>query len=156
MVWIELGGGLFQSKMMTLSRIALTLLALVGAWTSANHEKSLKVGQEWEFQGRPGDPKPVLVILKVEHLPKLGEVVHVSVRGIHIKNPRAPTGSTDTLPHVPFSRLALEKSVTRLLHDSVAIPDYSEGYEQWRRAGGGAFTTSVREALDFVEKALSQ
>lgn len=141
---------------MTPSHIALTLLALVGAGASVRREKALKVGREWEFKGRPADPKPALVILKIETLPSLGEVVHVSVRGVHIKNPRAPTGSADTLQHLPLSRAAVEKSVTKLLHDSVTIPDYAEGYEQWRRARGGAFSTSVREALDFVEKALSQ
>ena len=145
-----------DNRIVTLPAIVLALLAVVGAEPSAGQEKSLKVGEEWGFQGRSADPKPTLVILKIESLPKLGEVVHISVRGVRIRNPHVQGGSTDTLPHLPVSRQAVERSVTKLLRSSVIVPDYSEGYEQWKRASGGAFTTSVREALDFVEKALSQ
>jgi len=134
--------------------LILAVLPLVG-WAAVNiQEKHLKVGQEWQFEGRPVDPHPTLVIVGIEQLPKAGEVVHVSVRGVRIANPRAAGGFSDNLPHMPFSRTAVERSVTKLLHDSVALPPYQEGYDQWKNAHGGVFTISVREALDFTERAL--
>jgi len=55
---------------------------------------------------------------------------------------------------MPFARSALERSITKLLHDSVALPDYEEGYQRWKNAQGGAYTITVREALDVIERTL--
>jgi hypothetical protein len=132
----------------------LLSLAAILPMTSGPQEKLLKVGQEWQFQGRTGDPQPTLVIDRIEQIPNVGEVVHVSVRGVHIRNPHAPGGFSDQLPHMPLSRSAVEKSITKLLHDSVALPGYEEGYNQWMAAHGGVFTITVQEALDFVERSL--
>ena len=90
----------------------------------------------------------------MEQLPSIGEVVHVSVGGVRIRNPRAPGGVSDQVPHMPFARLALEKSITNLLHDTVELPAYEDGYAEWKRARGGAFSISVREALNYVESTL--
>ena len=132
----------------------LIALVLAGGPTHRVQEKHLKVGQEWQFEGRPADPDPTLVIVLIEQLPEMGEVVHVSVRGVRIRNPRSASGFSDKLPHMPFSRAAIEGSVTKLVHDSVALPAYEEGYNQWKNAHGGVFTISVREALDFAERAI--
>lgn len=139
-----------------MSREPVWLLALALTWplTLRLQDKLLKVGQEWEFQGRAVDPQPTLVIDRIEQAPNVGEVIHVSVKGVHIRNPLAPGGFSDQIPHMPLSRPALERSLTKLLHDSVALPAYEEGYSRWKTAHGGVFTTSVQEALDFVERAL--
>ena len=135
--------------------LALLVTAVVAAPFFLSHqEKPLKVGQEWQFEGRPDDPQPTLVIDRIETIPEVGEVVHVSVRGVRIRNPRAPGGISHEMPHMPISRSALEKSITRVLHDSVPLPAFEEGYAQWKRAQGGVFTITVREALDFLEQAL--
>lgn len=135
---------------------AIVTLAFATSPMAAGREKPLKVGQEWRFEGRPDDPHPTLVIDRIEELPNIGEVVHVSLRGVRIRNPRAPGGFSDQLPHMPFARQALEKSVTVMLHDSVALPPYQEGYAEWKRARAGAFSISVREALDYVELGLGR
>jgi hypothetical protein len=49
-----------------------------------------------------------------------------------IRNPRAPGGYSATIAHMPFARLAVEGSVTELVHDSVPLPAYEAGYEEWR------------------------
>ncbi len=137
-------------------RTAFLPLVLLGFLMPTDQGRALKVGQEWEFAGRPGDPHPTLVIVRIESLPKVGEVVHVSIRGVRIKNPRAPGGYSEDVAHMPFGRAALERSLTRLAHDSVALPAFEDGYEQWKQARGGAFSIAVREALDFVEGTLRQ
>ena len=132
----------------------LLVIAVFSASMPLAQGRTLRVGQEWEFTGRPGDPRPALVIVRIETLPKLGEVVHVSIRGVRMKNALAPGGYSNEVAHMPFARAALERSLTRLAHDSVSLPAFQEGYEQWKAARGGAFTISVREALDFMEQAL--
>jgi hypothetical protein len=116
---------------------------------------ALRVGQEWRFRARAQDPDPRLVIDRLETLPKVGDVVHVSIRGVRIRNPRAPGGYSDTIGHMPFSRAAVESSITTLLQESVALPDFEEGYQEWRKAQGGVFTVSVLEGLEFMEKTLN-
>jgi hypothetical protein len=139
-----------------MTRTAFLPLVLLGLLMPTDQGRALKVGQEWEFAGRPGDPHPTLVIVRIESLPKVGEVVHVSIRGVRIKNPRAPGGYSEDVAHMPFGRAALEGSLTRLAHDSVALPAFQDGYKQWKQARGGAFSIAVREALDFVEGTLRQ
>jgi len=117
-------------------------------------ERVFRVGQEWRFIGRPGDPKPTLVIVRVDTLSRIGEVIHVSVRGVRVLNAHAPAGYVEAVPHLPFTPAALERSVTTLAADSVKLPDFEAGYEEWRRAQGGAFSVSVREALDLAEQAI--
>jgi hypothetical protein len=137
---------------MQLSRlIVLTVMPLV---LLGGQAKVLKVGQEWEFTAREGDPHPTLVIDRIETLPKIGEIVHVSVRGVRIKNRRSPDGFTTDIAHMPFARLALERSLTRLVHDSVSLPAYEEGYEEWKTAQGGVYTITVREVLEVIEQSL--
>ena len=127
------------------------LVTLLGG---SSRVRALKVGQEWSFTGRPTDPAPTLIIDRIEDVPKVGEVVHVSVRGVHIRNPNVAGGISTELQHLPFARSALENSLVKLLKDSVALPDFEPGYEAWKRAKGGAFSISVREALDYVEHTL--
>ena len=115
----------------------------------------LRVGQEWRFRARAEDPDPRLVIDKLETLPKAGDVVHVTIRGVRIRNPHVPDGCSDTIGHMPFSRAAIESSITTLLQDSVALPDFEDGYQEWQKAQGGVFTVSVLEGLKFMEKALN-
>jgi hypothetical protein len=123
--------------------------------TSQARGHDLRVGQEWRFRARTQDPDPRLVIDKLETLPKAGNVVHVSIRGVRVRNPHAPGGYSDTIRHMPFSRAAVESSITTLLQDSVALPGFEEGYQEWRQAQGGVFTVSVLEGLEFMEKTLN-
>ena len=66
------------------------------------------------------------------------------------------------IPIVPFTKNAIENSVTKLVGKLETIPDFSEGYKYWRveyDAGKiGAFDISIKDALqimfeeDWVEK----
>jgi hypothetical protein len=96
-----------------------------------------------------------LVIDKLETLPKVGEVVHVSIRGVRIRNRHVSSGYSDTIAHMPFTRAAIATSITSLVQDSVLLPEFEAGYEEWRKAHGGVFTVSVLEGLEFMERALN-
>jgi hypothetical protein len=119
-----------------------------------------KVGQMWKYQTRPGEEGSTLTVVKVESAPRIGVIVHVAVRGLHVKNPRAPDGTTTEANHLPMTESALQKSVTVMVTAHAPLPSYEEGYREWRRAfdsgRAGAFTTSVADAVPFVEATLSR
>ena len=106
-------------------------------------------GQVWTFQLDPGEPAATLTILKVETLEKIGDVVHISVSAV-----RVPSGVT-RIGHLPLSRAALEKSVVELVRTDSGPADLG-GYEAWKRAKGGVFTTSVSDAMSFVRQAIER
>ena len=78
-------------------------------------------------------------------MPKVGTIVHVRVDHVRLKN---CTGGPEpeTVEHMPFTRDAMERSVTKLEKERVDIPDLG-GYEQWRADCGGVYTITVAEAV---------
>lgn len=126
------------------------MVALVGLSGTARTNGRFAAGQRWAYQTRAGEESSTLTILKVEDLPKLGPIVHIAVDGLKLKT----TGGVQTrIGHMPFSRAALDGSVTRLLAEKVALPDFAEGYSSWKEAHGGVFTISVAAAIDSVATA---
>ena len=119
-----------------------------------------RVGQIWKFTPRPGEEGATLTVVRVESSPGLGVIVHVSIKGVHIKSPRAPGGFTDTLQHAPFSEEAITKSVTAFVGETRNLPAFEEGYREWRKvfdAGtGGVFTITVAEAVAVAESAMNR
>src|SRR5438552_16281800 len=72
-------------------------------------------GQVWQYKTRAGEEKSTLTILRVESLPKpIDVVIHVRVDNIRLKN---CTGGPepDTMEHMPFTRAAIEGSVTKMI-----------------------------------------
>ena len=88
-------------------------------------------------------------MLKVEALPKVGTIIHVRVDHIRLRN---CTGGPepDNFQHMPFTRDAMERSITKLEKDGVDIPDLG-GYEQWRADCGGVYTITLAEAIKVAE-----
>ena len=119
-----------------------------------------QVGEKWKFNSRAGEENATLTVLKVESNAGLGVVVHVRVEGVRIKNTRAPHGISETIAHMPFSEAAIQKSVTELVASDVPLPEFAEGYREWRAAfddnKAGVFTVTVWEGVDFMETALNQ
>jgi hypothetical protein len=107
-------------------------------------------GQVWGYKTRDNEANSTLTILKVESIPKLGMVIHIRVDRIRLRN---CTGGPEPnkFEHMPFTREAVERSVTRLLKES-SVPDFQEGYNQWRKACGGVYTITVAEAINVAEE----
>lgn len=106
-------------------------------------------GQIWEYKTRQNEESSIITILKVESLPKLGTIIHVRVDKIRLRN---CTGGPEPnkLEHMPFAREAIEHSVTRKVKEG-SVPDFKEGYEEWRKACGGVYTITVADALNVSE-----
>jgi hypothetical protein len=113
-------------------------------------------GQIWKYETRPGEEDSTLTIVKVESYPELGVVIHIAVENVQMQNPHAPNGISETIRHMPFTEKAIDDSVTELLGVASELPDYEEGYQNWRENQGGIFTITVAEAVDFGEQAFQQ
>lgn len=105
-------------------------------------------GQVWAFTPPANQPNARLTILQVESDAKLGTIVHIAISDISYGN-----GQND-IKHLPFAEAAIEPSVTQLERESGPVPDFANGYREWRNAfdagKGGIFTITVAEAVDAV------
>jgi hypothetical protein len=106
-----------------------------------------KPGQVWSYKTRPGESTSTITILRIESLPKVGEIVHVRIEGFRFTN---CTGgpAPSTIQHVPIARAALDDSVVALLRTEATVPDYEAGYNTWRSDCGGVYTIGVAQILD--------
>ena len=57
---------------------------------------------------------------------------------------------------MPFARKAVEASVTKRIKATKSLPDYRNGYEEWREAyvnkHAGVYVISVQEAVSVAEE----
>ncbi len=134
--------------------IAATASALAAQQGATRPVSPIHAGQEWHYRTRPGEEASTLIVLRVESDAKAGTVVHIALRNVRIRNPRVPGGYSTSLPHAPISEAALRASITELVADSVALPDFQAGYDEWQRAHGGVWSISVAEIVATVERTL--
>lgn len=120
--------------------------------------EEFSAGQEWKYSTRPNEENSTLVILKVEKYEGVGEVLHIAVDGLSIKNAAKPESPHSDISHMPFVAEAIRNCVTELV-GNVDIPDFSEGYDCWKEAyedgDAGFFTISVAESVEFMEETLT-
>lgn len=133
--------------------ITMGLLSfLLGACSKQSDPPASKfhAGQVWAFTPPTNQPNARLTVLHVEDGGKVGTIVHIAISGVSYGN-----GQTQ-IQHLPFAESAIERSVTTLERESGPVPDFAEGYREWREAfdagKGGVFTISVAEAYDAVTK----
>lgn len=109
-------------------------------------------GQVWRYRTRPGEESSQLQIHRVEQVPA-GEVFHISVDGLQIRNPFMPSGYQQKLMHSPVSRETLDASVTKLVREDgpAADEDFEEGYNLWSGDKGGIFSTDVASIVANIE-----
>lgn len=111
----------------------------------AVQSSKFRPGQVWTLNPMREQPNARLTILRVESFPQIGPVVHVALSGVSFGN-----GHT-TISHLPFAESAIERSVATLERETGSLPDYAEGYRQWREAfdagKAGVFTITVAAAF---------
>jgi hypothetical protein len=136
-------------RKLTITVAALAISGGLVACGLKDNSPSFEPGQVWTFRLDKTEPASTLTVLKVESLPKHGNVVHISVSAI-----RVPEGVT-SIQHLPMSQDAMERSVLTLVRTEHSPPDLV-GYETWARANGGIFKTSVEDALRIIRENLAQ
>ena len=118
------------------------------------------VGQLWACQGRHDGEQLTLLINRIDQHPLGGgNIYHVTLDGLKIRNPRVPEGVMTQLAHAPVTDQTLQRSQLHLLGQQAADPGYLQGYGQWREAfdagNAGSFGVSVATILEIIERQLN-
>jgi hypothetical protein len=155
--------------MMKTNRLIITLIVICASLSgcgkrgddaSSAVQSKYRTGEVWSYKTRPNEADSKITILKVESRPPLGNVVHVSIQGLRIKNPRSKEGFVVTVPFATFSEEAINNSVLSLAKENAELPDYKEAYEEWRQRyeenPGGVFTITLAEAVALMEKNMNR
>ncbi len=119
-----------------------------------------KAGQIWKYHNRLGEDSSTLTILKIETYEKADTIIHIRVDGVKIYNPNAASGYSNFLGHLPFSEKTISKSVTMLGGQNDNIPDFAEGYNEWKKAWdigkSGYWTIDLKDAIEAVDSSMRQ
>ena len=128
--------------------------------TQAAAARDYRVGQVWEYKTRSGEENSHVTIARIDTEKGYGNIYHIYVDHLRIKNPRTKTGFQAELPHSPVDQETLDKSVTKLVRTDAAIPDISQGYEAWRepfeQGHAGVFNISVAEIISLIEQTVER
>ena len=118
-------------------------------------DAKFKPGDVWEYATREGEQQSTLTVLKVENSPELRVIVHIAVEGIKLANCHGGL-SPESVPHMPFARKALDDSVTKKVASNRPLPNFREGYEEWKEAyskkKAGIYIVGVSRAVGVAEK----
>jgi hypothetical protein len=135
--------------------LAFVLLLITVAADAANY----KAGQVWSYHHRPGDDGSTVLIDRVESVPNLGTIYHVSVLQIHVKDPTGSIRVVD-LPHCPVSSTTLDISLVALIGKRAPYESYMQGYTEWRQAfdagHAGVYTIPLSEIIATLESMFTQ
>lgn len=140
--------------------LTITTLLFVINFKDNSGTMKYSVGQVWNYQTRKGEEKSTLKILKIENYSETGNVIHIFINGLRIKNPASPTGYAENCSHIPISEKVLDKSVTNLINETYKKPDSLEldGYSYWKKefdkGNAGVFTIPVSEIVGKMEESI--
>jgi hypothetical protein len=112
-------------------------------------------GQVWTYDHRPGEDGSRVVIRKIGVEPEDGEVFHVSILGVKLRNHRVPGGAQPAMHHAAVLRTTLDKSLRTLTPATDADTAWEDGYAVWRQAydngDAGVFELAIAEILGYIE-----
>jgi hypothetical protein len=118
-------------------------------------DAKFKPGDVWQYVTREGEDQSTLTILKVDNSPELGMIVHIGVERVKLTNCHGGQ-SPESVPHMPFARKALDDSVTKKVASNRPLPNFREGYEEWKEAytqkKAGMYIVGVARAVSVAEK----
>ena len=100
----------------------------------------------------------MLTVVKVEHQDSTGNIIHVRVDSVKVKTSENPAKYSEVITHMPFAEAALDSSGLRKIGETKVIPDYQEGYNEWRasfeKGGAGVFSIPVGKAVEYMEETM--
>jgi hypothetical protein len=119
-----------------------------------------KEGQVWTYKTRKGEEESYFTILKIEEYSKVGLVIHIAIDNVKIKASKDGEDYLYSISHSPFSIEALKGSVSNLKYNHVELPDYIEGYQEWKDAfdkgKAGVYAVTVAECVELIEQTINQ
>ncbi len=121
----------------------------------ATADPTYRVGDIWEYETRGGGERSKFVVVKVERSPKVGLIAHIGVDNLTWKS-CAGEDVPQYVPHMPFSRKAIDASAVRRIATNRELPEYKEGYEEWRqvfvKGHAGIYTIRIKDAVAVAEE----
>ena len=121
------------------------------------NEWMLDEGQRWRYRTRPGEDSSTLEIHRIGS--RQGRrVIHISVHGVHLKNPRGAAGYSTEVPFITIEEGALRRSLTKRVGTSLpSSPDFEQGFGDWLNQGKpSAWSIPVDSILTKIEDSLSR
>lgn len=119
-----------------------------------------RAGQVWKYDTRPGEDNSTLTILNVEKYENGDAIIHVRLDGIKLYNPNSASGYSNSIGHLPFSDEAISRSVVTLAGVIDSLPDFSDGYNQWKEAWesgkAGYWKVEVKEAVEGMDRIMRE
>lgn len=117
------------------------------------------VGQLWQCKGRSDGERPTVLINRIDEHPMGGQIFHVTLDNLRIRNPHAPGGIQTKMAHAPITAPTLDYSEPTLIGEREIDPAYLEGYGQWKQAfeagNAGAFGNTVAAITTIIEKQIN-
>jgi len=121
-------------------------------------------GQEWSYKNRSGEEGATFYVCKVASHPKIGNIIHVTLRGLNIRNPIQKTGFSDVITHLPFTEQAIDNSINKVITKSAKLPedlqeDFTMAYADWRNAfvegKATVLNETIADTLDYIESTIN-
>jgi len=113
------------------------------------------VGQAWTYRTRPGEEASRVAIRRIDREPEDGEVFHVSILGVKLRNHRLPGGLQPAMNHAAVSRTTLDASLLAVDGPADGDDNWTHGYDVWRQAydngDAGIFDLPISEILAYIE-----
>lgn len=113
-------------------------------------DSKYRLGEVWEYTTRSGEEQSRLTVVRIDKSSKLGIIIHVAVDRLTWRTCHGDS-LDEQIPHMPFAREPIEHSVNRRVGSSHSLPNYQEGYEEWKNAflngHAGIYTISVKDAV---------
>lgn len=120
----------------------------------------LQPGQVWTYRTRLGEEASRVTILLVEPHEKLGQIVHIRIDGLAVKSPHSPSGLAEVIGHMPYDAATLATSLIEVVGTRDPLPDFADGYRQWREAfdagKGGVWTLPLADCVAVMEQAMNR
>ena len=119
--------------------------------------ENFSIGQVWSYNNRPQDQDSSLTIVHIDNANDT-TIIHIALQGVKVKNSTSPNGYTNSIGHLPVGIEAMRESVRKLQSTVDTLPDYEDGYKQWKTAfdsgDAGFFSIPVCEIVNYVEQTL--
>ncbi len=113
------------------------------------------VGQSWTYRTRPGEEASHVAIRRIDIEPEDGEVFHVSILGVKLRNHRLPGGIQPAMHHAAVSRASLDASLLEPDGRADDEEHWRDGYDVWRQAydngDAGIFDLPLPDVLGYIE-----
>ena len=117
------------------------------------------VGQSWTYRTRPGEEASRVAIRRIDIEPEDGEVFHVSIMGVKLRNHRLPGGIQPAMHHAAVSRASLDASLLEPDGQADTEENWRDGYDVWRQAydngDAGIFDLPLADVLGYIERVVA-